>query len=82
MVAWASRRVESHKGGWALRALSLVVFVYYLVPDCIYAFWFDISVILHVVAMYDARGYLVWTLLGIISIFDHYIQSSGRLRTL
>ena len=28
----------------------------------IYAFWFDISVI----ATYAARGYLVWTLLGII----------------
>ena len=26
------------------------------------AFWFDISVI---IAKYDARGYLVWTLLGI-----------------
>ena len=30
-----------------------------------------------VTAMYDARVYLVWTLLGIFSFFDHhYIQSS------
>ena len=47
----------------------------------IYAFWFDISVI---IAMYDARGYLVWTLLGIIfflrSFFDFVAISVARSR--
>ena len=34
---------------------------------------FDIPV----TATLDARGYLAWTLLGLFSFFDHYIQSSA-----
>ena len=61
-------------GGCVLRAL---VFVYYLVPP----FWEHLRILVRhsclLVATYDARGYLVWTLLGIISFFDHCIQSSA-----
>ena len=52
--------------GVGLYELSLSWFsfiIYYHLSGSIYAFWIDISVI---IAMYDARRYLVWTILGVI----------------
>ena len=67
---------DGEKSLTSLRSVQLVQLSSFqptIVSGSVYVFRFAISVI----AKYDARVYLVWSLLGILPSFvDHYIQSS------